>query len=180
MLNNNDFTSVGNMASAINVRFNSTIATAVDARSVTIEVPEEYATPAQIVNFIAAIENVEFVPDISARVVINERTGTIIIGKKVSLLPVAVSHGALSITIKSTPAVSQAQPFAPGGETVIERIQEVLVEQRDTGVVALPGASTVGDVATALNRLGLAPRDIIAIFQALKQAGALQADLIII
>ncbi len=180
MLNNGDFTTVENMANAINAALGPGLATAVDAKSVTVDVPIEFAMPSKIVNFIAAVESVEFTPDVAAKVVINERTGTIIIGRKVSLSPVAVSHGALSITVKAAPVVSQALPFAPGGKTVQEQIQEVLVEQRDTGVVALPGASTVGDVATALNRLGLSPRDIIAIFQALKQAGALQAELIII
>ena len=180
MLNNGDFTTAWNMSQAINAQFEAEIATAVDAKSVSIDVPEEYASAAQVVNFIAEVENVQFYPDIRARVVINERTGTIIIGQNVSITPVAVSHGGLSIKVKTTPAVSQALPFAPRGETVKEQIQEFTVEQRNTGVVALPGVSTVGDVATTLNRLGLNPRDIIAIFQALKEAGALQAELVII
>ena len=180
LLNNGDFTTAWNMAEAINTHFKDNLAAAVDAKSIAIDVPLAYATPGQIVNFIAELENVEFFSDIRARVVINERTGTIIIGQNVSLMPVAVSHGALSITVKTTPLVSQALPFAARGETVTKKIQEVIVEQRDTGVVALPGVSTVGDVATTLNRLGLNPRDIIAIFQALKEAGALQAELVII
>jgi flagellar P-ring protein precursor FlgI len=180
LLNNGDFTTAWNMAEAVNAHYKDNIATAMDAKSVALDVPLAYATPGQIVNFIAEVENVEFFPDIRAKVVINERTGTIIIGQNVSLTPVAVSHGALSITIKTTPLVSQALPFAARGETVTEQVQEVTVEQRDTGVVALPGVSTVGDVATTLNRLGLNPRDIIAIFQALKEAGALQAELVII
>ncbi|MCF7809415.1 flagellar basal body P-ring protein FlgI [bacterium] len=180
MLNATDFTSAYNMSLAINSNFEEEIASAVDGKSVIIKVPENYADPTKIVNFIAQIENVHFAPDVTGRVVINERTGTVIIGSNVSLSPVAISHGALSITVKSTPVISQAQPFAPGGETLSEEMSEVSVEQRDTGMVAMPGAGTVGDVASALNKLGVNPRDIIAIFQALKQAGALNAELVII
>jgi len=180
VLNYGDFTTAGNMASAINFHFEEEIATAVDAKSVVIKVPEKYAASAQIVSFISVVENIRFDADSKARVVINERTGTIIIGQSVSITPVAVSHGTLSITIKTTPLISQALPFAPGGETVVERTQEIQIDQRDIGVVALPEASTAGDIAAALNRLGLSPLDIIAIFQALKHAGALQAELVII
>jgi len=180
MLNATDFTSARNMSAAINSAFKDSIASAADGKSVIIRVPENYADPTFIVNFIAEIENVNFVPDVTGRVVINERTGTVVIGNNVSLSPVAISHGALSITVKTTPVISQAQPFAQGGQTLSEEMQEVTIEQHDTGLMAMPGAGTVGDVATALNRLGVNPRDIIAIFQALKQAGALQADLVII
>lgn len=179
-LNNSDFTTARNMSDAINIKHDDVIAIPVDGKTVAIDVPAMYASPSKIVNFIAEIENIEFVADISARVVINERTGTIVIGNNVSLSPVAISHGSLSITIKSTPAISQALPFAPGGRTVTEKVQEITVEQRDTGVIAMPGAATVGEISSLLNRLGVNPRDIIAIFQALKQAGALQAELVII
>ena len=87
-----------------------------------VRVPEIYADPTRIVNFIAEIENVKFMPDVTGRVVINERTGTVVIGSNVSLSPVAISHGALSITIKTTPVISQAQPFAQGGQTISEEM----------------------------------------------------------
>jgi flagellar P-ring protein precursor FlgI len=180
MLNATDFTSARNMSLAINSNFEEEIASAVDGKSIIVKVPENYADPTKIVNFISEIENVYFVPDVTGRVVINERTGTVIIGNNVSLSPVAISHGALSITVKSTPVISQAQPFAQGGQTLSDEMSEVTVEQRDTGLITMPGAGNVGDVATALNRLGVNPRDIIAIFQALKQAGALNAELVII
>ena len=180
LLSSSDFTTSRNMADAINQAFESAIAIPVDSRSVQITVPDTFAISSKIVDFISNVELVKFFPDVAAKVVINERTGTIVIGENVNLAPAAISHGSLSITIKTTPVVSQAQPFAPGGETVRDQLQEVMVEQRDTGVVALPGATTVGDVAGALNRLGVNPRDIIAIFQALKQAGALHAELVII
>jgi len=179
-LDNGDFTTVRNMADAINISYDEVIAIPIDGKTVTIDVPAIHATPSKIVNFIATIENVEFVADISAKVVINERTGTIVIGNNVSLSPVAICHGSLSITIKSAPVISQALAFAPGGKTVTDKVQEITVEQRDTGVVAMPGAATVGEIASLLNRLGVNPREIIAIFQALKQAGAWQAELVII
>ncbi|MFH0765771.1 MAG: flagellar basal body P-ring protein FlgI, partial [Calditrichota bacterium] len=179
MLRNGDFTTARRMADAINTKFGSDIAAALDAVSVAVSVPDSFKDSQHIVTFIADLENVNFEPDYPARVVINERTGTIVIGQAVNIATVAVSHGALSITIKSTPMVSQPQPFSRG-ETVSEQYQEVTVEQHGTGVVVINGTSTVGDVATALNRLGVTPRDIIAIFQALSQSGALQAELVII
>ncbi len=179
MLRNGDFTTARRLTEAINVYFQDEVAHAKDAVSVDIKVPEAFASPEQLVMFIAELENVTFNPDIAARVVINERTGTIVIGENVTISTVAVSHGALSITIKSTPMVSQPQPFSRG-ETQMESFQEVTVEQQGTGVIVIPGTSTVGDIAAALNRLGVTPRDIIAIFQALNRSGALQAELVII
>ncbi len=179
MLRNGDFTTAQRLAEAVNLRFNDSIAVALDAVSVDIAVPDSFASPEQIVPFLAEVENVHFDPDVAARVVINERTGTIVIGEQVNISTVAISHGSLSITIKSTPMVSQPPPFSLG-TTQTEQYQEVTVEERGTGVVVIPGTSTVADVAKALNTLGVAPRDIIAIFQALNRSGALQAELVII
>lgn len=178
-LRHGDFAAAGRLAEAVNAHFGGSVARALDAVSVEIAVPDSFATPERLVPFVAELEAITFEPDVAARVVINERTGTIVIGENVSLSTVAVSHGALSITIKSTPMVSQPPPFSRG-ETRTEQFQEVTVEQRGTGVVVIPGTTSVGDVAAALNRLGVTPRDIIAIFQALKQSGALQAELVII
>ncbi len=179
MLRNGDFTTAERMVTAVNTFFNDEIASAIDAVSIQIEVPDSFATSEKIVPFISAVENVEFYPDMHARVVINERTGTIVIGEKVNIATVALSHGSLSITIKSTPMVSQPQAFSQG-QTQTEQFQEVTVEEGGTGVIVIPETSTVGDVALALNKLGVAPRDIIAIFQALDRSGALQAELVII
>lgn len=179
MLENGDFTTTLRLADAINAHFGVDIAQAVDAVSVEVAVPEEYSANGDVVSFIAQLESVEFQPDLAAKVIINERTGTIVIGEKVTISTVAISHGSLSITITSTPMVSQP-PALSAGTTVVEQFQEVAVEERSTGVVVMPQTSTVGDIAAALNRLGVTPRDIIAIFQALKQSGALQAELIII
>ncbi|MBM3327485.1 MAG: flagellar basal body P-ring protein FlgI [Calditrichaeota bacterium] len=178
-LNHGDYITARRLSKAVNNHFGELVAMPLDPVSVRITVPAGYASLDSIVLFIAELEAVTFEPDIAARVVINERTGTIVIGENVNLSTVAVSHGALSITIKATPMVSQPQPFSRG-ETRTEQYQEVTVEQRGTGVVVIPGTTTVGDIAAALNRLGVTPRDIIAIFQALKQSGALQAELVII
>ncbi len=178
-LNHGDFTTANRLADAINGHFGVGVAKALDAISVEVSIPDTFAMAQSIIPFIAELETISFEPDVSAKVVINERTGTIVIGENVSLKTVAVSHGSLSITIKSTPMVSQPQPFSRG-ETRTEQQPEVTVEQRGTGVIVISGTTSVGDVAAAMNRLGVSPRDIIAIFQALKQSGALQAELVII
>lgn len=174
-----DFTTARNLAEAVNQRFGAQVAQATDAGSVEIAVPDSFRQARAEVAFVAELEAVPVQPDVAARVVINERTGTIIIGERVSLATVAISHGSLAITIKGAPVISQPPPFSPGA-TVVTQIQEVKVEQPGTGVVTIPGAATVGDVAAALNRLGVTPREMVAIFQALKSSGALQAELIII
>lgn len=179
LLRHGDFATARRVADAINQHFNLPVAQAVDAVSIVVTVPDTFATSGSLVPFVAEFEDVTFEPDIVAKVVINERTGTIVIGEHVSLSTVAISHGALSITIKSTPNTSQPMPYSQG-QTTTNQYQEVTVEQRGTGVVVIPGTTSVGDVAAALNRLGVTPRDIIAIFQALKQSGALQAELEII
>lgn len=178
-LRNGDFTTAQNAADAINMHFGTELASAVDAISLNIAIPPEYVSNSRLISFISEVENVRFVSDVAAKVVINEKTGTIIIGANAGLSSVAVSHGSLSITIKSQPLISQPPAFS-GGQTTVEQLQEITVEQGGTDMVTMPDASTVGDVAKALNRLGVTPRDMIAIFQALKQAGALQAELVFI
>lgn len=178
-LRQGDFTTANRLTDAINGHFGPGVARALDAISIEVTVPDTFSLAQSLIPFIAELEMITFEPDVAAKVVINERTGTIVIGENVSLKTVAVSHGSLSITIKSTPMVSQPQPFSRG-ETRSEQVPEVTIEQRGTGVIVIPGTTSVGDVATAMNRLGVSPRDIIAIFQALKQSGALQAELVII
>jgi len=178
-LRNGDFTTARRVAEAVNLRFGAEIARPLDAVSVEVAVPDSFSLVGKSVTFAAELENVSLVPDIAAKVVINERTGTIVIGEKVSLSTVAVSHGSLSITIKGAPMVSQPMAFSQGTTQTVP-LQEITVEQQGTGMVTLPGATTVGDVATALNRLGVSPRDMVAIFQALKESGALQAELVVI
>ena len=174
-----DFTTVRRLVEAINSTMGYSFASARDKNTIQIQPPFAPDQTDSLIGFIAQLEAITVEPDLPARVVVNERTGTIVIGEQVTISTVAVSHGALSITIKSVPMVSQPPPFSPG-ETRREQYQEVTVEQQGTGVVVIPTTTTVGDVATALNRLGVTPRDIIAILQSLKEAGALKAQLIIL
>ncbi len=176
-LRESDFTTSRRIAEAINTSTGQTIATAIDPVSIQVSVPANY--PGGALGLIADTESLPITVDIPARVVINERTGTVIIGENVRLSSVAISHGALSISITNAPVVSQPGAFSPG-QTTVQRATQVQVQEQGTGVVVIQQTANVGDVAGALNSLGVTPRDIIAIFQALKKAGALQADLVII
>ena len=129
----------------------------------------------------ARIENLDVTPDAMAKVVLNERTGTLIIGENVRISTIAISHGNLTISIAEQPEVSQPNPLAQGKTTVTQSTQ-VKVEQEgsENQLMVVPMGVTIGDVVKALNALGVSPRDMIAIFQSIKAAGALQADLEII
>ncbi len=174
-----DYTTASRIAEAISAKFGNGAAFALDGSSVRVNVPPQSQGEGKLVDFISAIELIEITPDVIARVIVNERTGTVVIGGNVSILPVAISHGGLNIEIESVPVVSQPNPFSQG-QTVSTQLTRVAAGEDTTSVVAINGVSTVQDVAKALNSLKVAPRDIIAIFQALKEAGALKAELIII
>ncbi|MCB2198226.1 flagellar basal body P-ring protein FlgI [bacterium] len=176
-LSDADFTTAKRIEDAINASIGQQIATAIDPVSIQVAVPTDY--PGGPLALISDTETVLVAPDVNARVVINERTGTVIIGDGVRLSSVAISHGALSISITNTPVVSQPNAFSQG-QTNVQRSTQVQVQEQGTGVVVIQQSANVGDVAGALNNLGVTPRDIIAIFQALKKAGALQAELVII
>ena len=174
-----DYTTASRIAEAVNAKLGGALARALDGSSVRINVPQQFQAEGKLVDFISTIELIEITPDVIARVIVNERTGTVVIGGNVSILPVAISHGGLNIEIESVPVVSQPNPFSQG-QTVATQLTRVAAGEDTTSVVAINGVSTVQDVAKALNSLKVAPRDIIAIFQALKEAGALKAELIII
>jgi len=176
-----DFTTAQRLAEALNAKFGAQTAKALDAVSVEVTQPAEYNSPdaSKRIEFIATAEALTLNVDVPARVVINERTGTVVVGEFVRLRPAAVTHGSISIAVKSAPVISQPGPFS-SGQTVVAPLDQVTVEETKTPLVALPEGATVGDVAAALNSLGVAPADLIAIFQALKEAGSLQAELIII
>ncbi len=173
-----DFTTAKRVADAVNSAFNSNIAFAIDASEVVVKVPNEFKTKEKIVDFISQVELIEVQPDAIARVVINERTGTIVVGENVTISPVAISHGAIHIEIQAVPVISQPAPFSRG-QTIITQLTTINVYQDTTVVTAIEGVATVQDIARALNALKVLPRDIIAIFQALKESGALKAELII-
>ena len=175
-----DFTTAMRIAEAVNGTFGQATASAQDGSTVSIRIPAAFQQAGRLVEFISTVELLEVTPDFMARVVINERTGTIVVGANVTIMPVAISHGGLNIQIESTPVISQPAPFAYRGETVMTQMTTVWMGEDSTSVVALDEAASVQDVARALNTLRVSPRDIIAIFQALKEAGALKADLVII
>jgi flagellar P-ring protein precursor FlgI len=163
---------------AINAKFNSTIATAVSAGEVSINVPTEYQSADKLISFISSLESLNIETDRAARIVINERTGTIVIGEHVKIQPVAVAHGNLNIEIRSRPIISQPGPFS-SGETVVVPQTSTRVTADKKRLMVIENAINVKDVAIALNTLGVTPRDLIAIFQALKKAEAINAELVI-
>jgi flagellar P-ring protein FlgI len=173
-----DFTTVTRMTEAINGLFYDRVAAAQDAGTVEVKVPMAYL--GNIVGLVAMIEKLEVQPDITARVIINERTGTVVMGENVRISTIAIAHGNLSIVIKESPQVSQPLPFSEGGETVITPDTDVSVTEGENQLVVMPSGTSIGEVVNALNALGVTPRDLIAIFQAIKAAGALQAELEVI
>jgi flagellar P-ring protein FlgI len=175
LLLNPDYASAARISEAINNVFPRT-AVAKDASTVNICVPSQYN--GYEVNFIASLGAIETVPDNTARVVINERTGTIIATSNVRISTVAVSHGSLTISITSTPVISQPAPFSLG-QTVASQTTDTQVNEKKGSFKVVDELPTIQDVAAALNALGLSTRDMMAIFQAMKKAGALQADLVL-
>ncbi|MHC1765501.1 MAG: flagellar basal body P-ring protein FlgI [Verrucomicrobiia bacterium] len=175
LLRSPDFTSAARVAAAINAAFPSS-AEAVDSTSVRVRVPPGHARAP--VEFLARLEALEVTPDIPARVVINERTGTIVATSKIRISTCAVSHGELTINIASTLDVSQPGPFSQGGTTAVTPRTDTTVTESKGTMITLPEMPTIEKVAAGLNAIGVSPRDMMAIFQAMKQAGALQAELI--
>ena len=179
-LNEPDFTTMNNILIAIKNQFGDSVAKAVDPTTIALYVPADNGklNSNDILTFISQVENLKVTPDVPARVVINERTGTVVVGGNVTILPVAIAHGNLSIEIRSEPIVSQPPPFSQG-QTVVVPNTQATVYQDNNQMITINGASTVQQVAQALNSLGLSPRDIISVMQALKEAGALKAELVI-
>jgi len=171
-----DFTTAVRLADAVNHAVESPVARAVDPSTVNVQVPEEER--ARLMEFVARIELATLKVDEPARVVINERTGTVIMGSEVRISTVAVSHGNLTIQIKEEKLVSQPPPFSPSGATtVVVPKSEVTVKEESGNLGVVPESASIGDVVQALNALGVTPRDLISILQAISQAGALHADL---
>ncbi len=172
-----DFTTAAEIARSINKNFGKELASAADASRVDVKVPPEYSK--QPVMFIAEMGEMRARSDASARVVLNERTGTIIVGRNVELKEAAVAHGTLKVMVNTTYGVSQPSSFSDRGVTVVTPNVKTDVQDHDARVLHVPNTSTVADVVGVLNEIGASPRDIIAILEALKQAGSLQADLVL-
>jgi len=176
-LDSSDFSTAQRLSDAINGVVGPGTAFPVDATSVKVLAPRDVA---QRVGFMSVLENIEFEPaDESAKVVVNSRTGTIVIGKEVRLLPAAVTHGGLTVTIAESAQVSQPNQLAEGN-TVVTTQSAIDVNQEDSRMFVFNPGTSLDDLVRAVNAIGVGPSDVMAILEALKQAGALRGELIII
>ncbi len=176
-LHRSDFTTARRVTEQINETFGPEVARALDGGSIAVRAP---ADPDQKVSFLAVLENLEVeASPAAARVIINSRTGTIVIGERVEVAPAAVTHGSLSVTISENLAVSQPNPFS-GGDTVVVPQSEVEVEQEGNRMFYFAPGVALQDIVNAVNEVGAAPGDLMAILEALKQSGALRAELVVI
>ena len=180
-----DFTTANRVAQALSTALGGTppAARAVDAASVEITVPAAFKDDP--VGLVAKLEVLEVEADGRARVVVSERTGTVVAGERVRIRPVAISHGGLQVSVSVQPLVSQPNPGVsqnpnPNVRTVVEQMGTPSASEESRGVLALPATTTVQDLAKALNTLGASSRDLVSILQAMKAAGALDAELEVI
>ena len=170
-----DFRTAANLASRLNARFGYNTAHALDAETIHVNLPAAYA--GNPVQFLADASDLRFTQDELAKVVMNERTGTIVFGGDIKLAPCAIAHGDLTITIATQNAVSQPNPFASNGQTALQTNSTIKASEKGKQLTFIAGAASLASVVRALNALGVSPRDLIAIVQALRAAGSLQADL---
>ncbi|MBU2621908.1 MAG: flagellar basal body P-ring protein FlgI [Proteobacteria bacterium] len=196
MLENPDFVTATRVSEAIKTHFGEDIAKPVDSGTLKIKIPEVFQN--DVVRLIAQLGNLDVTPDMVARVIVNEKTGTVVIGENVRISIVAIAHGNLNIQIKESKDVSQPMPFgvsrsvgnpvqmekgtvvAPGGATVVTPDTDINVKEEKARLLLLESGRTVGELVRALNAIGVTPRDLITILQTIKAAGALQAELEII
>lgn len=177
-LNASDFQTARKVAQAIDQRFGAGVAQALDGRTVQVKAP---LTPNERVNFIAEMEELSVAPSVAAaKVIINSRTGSIVLNEAVTLGPCAIAHGNLSVSISSTPVISQPNALSTGGQTVVAQKSNIDIKQEPGKLIQIPGAAKLADVVKALNSLGATPQDLLAILQAIKAAGALNAELEVI
>ncbi len=180
VLSDPDYTTASRMAAAINRQFGGTLANARDAEGVDIEIPADQR--AKLVDFISRIEGVEIAPDQRARVVINEKTGTVVAGGGVRIAPVAISQGDLKINISTVNSVSQPEAIVGGGSGIrtalVSNSTVDVAESGGSGYIP-PGSTTVAELVQSLARLKANTRDVISILRAVKAAGALHAELVV-
>ncbi|MCH2394908.1 flagellar basal body P-ring protein FlgI [Oceanibaculum sp.] len=178
-LRNPDFTTSRRVAQAINAFLGQPIAQPLDPATVRMALPQQYANNA--VGLITDIEQLRVSPDYIAKVVIDEKSGVIVMGENVRISTVAIAQGNLTIRITETPQVSQPNPFSDGGQTVVvPRTQIEVDEQADRRLTVMPSGVTLQELVDGLNALGVGPRDMISILQAIKASGALQAEIEVI
>jgi flagellar P-ring protein precursor FlgI len=172
-----DFTTARRVTEVINETLGTGMAYAHDATSVSVKAPRD---PSQRVSFLSILENLEVDPaEASAKVVINSRTGTIVVGQNVRVSPAAVTHGSLTVTIEENFNVNQPNPFTDG-ETVVTPDSQIAVTEEPARMFKFGPAVTLSEIVQAVNQVGAAPGDVMAVLEALKQAGALRAELIVI
>lgn len=177
VMNDPDFTTANRLVNSINSRLGTQVANAADLSTIRIEVPESFRN--RIVDFVALIEGVDVMPDNRAKVIVNERTGTVIMGSEVRISTVAIAHGNLRIKVSEQPQVSQPLPFSEGKTMVVPQTG-VEVEEGGKNLILLKPGTTIGDLVNALNAVGVSPRDLVVILQGIKRSGALYADLEVI
>jgi flagellar P-ring protein precursor FlgI len=170
-----DFTTALRVATVINAKLGDAAAHASDSGTVRIRLTG--GEKQDLVGLMASLEQLEVDPDRKAKVILAERTGTVIIGENVKVSPVAIAHGNLSVEIKENKDVSQPAPFAERGRTVVTKDSNVNVTEEQRRLLLVESGASLGDLVSALNAIGVSPRDLITVFQAIKAAGALQADL---
>lgn len=176
-LRNHDFSTAVRLAEIVNQNLKQGIARPQDAGTVVLSIPPEYENRA--IELIASVENLDVRVDAPARIVLNERTGTVVMGESVRISTVAISHGSLTIQVRTQVEVSQPGAFSKG-QTVVVPQKDVSVDEQEARLMVLQSGVTVDEVVRALNSVGVTPRDLIAILQAIKAGGALQAELEII
>ena len=176
-LHNPDFTTALRVSQAINKSLGEVVAVPADGGTVRIKLGEKQKT--SLVSLVAVLEQIEVQPDNRAKVILDERTGTVVLGENVRISSVAIAHGNLSVQVKERKEVSQPLPFSEG-RTVVTDDSQVNVSEEQKKLLYVPEGANLGDVVKALNAIGVSPRDLIAVFQAIKASGALQAELEII
>ena len=175
-LKTTDFTTASRISKAINDDMKDSLASMMNGGTVRVRVPELYLKNTS--DFVTRIEGLDVTPDSEAKVIMDERTGTIVMGENVKISSVAVAHGALFINIKEEPVASQPPPLAPeGAETAILPRTRIAVGEGIDKLLVIPDSISLGDVVKGLNSIGVTPRDLIAILQAIKASGALHARL---
>jgi flagellar P-ring protein precursor FlgI len=177
-LNSSDYATAREVVRAINARMGTGTADAIDGRAIRVKMPESADAR---VSFLAEIQNLDIKPQTpAAKVVINARTGSVVMNQAVTLAACAVAHGSLSVTISTTPSVSQPGPFARAGQTAVTEKADITITQQAGALVQMAPGAKLADVVKALNSLGATPQDLLAILQAMKTAGALMAELEVI
>ena len=176
-LHRSDFTTAKRIADAINNLLGPDVADALDATSVQVTAPRKATDK---VTYVSMLENINIEQGReAARVIINSRTGTIVVGSNVRISPVAVTHGSLTVTVSEDPGVSQPEPFSDG-ETVVVDDSTITIEQEEARMFNFNPGASLDEIVRAVNQVGAAPGDLMAILEAMKQAGALKAELIVI